>query len=208
MMETVLFIIELIGTAAFAVSGAFVAIEKKMDIFGVAMLGLTTAVGGGVIRDVILGAVPPAMFASPVYAVLAIICAAAVFVPAVRRLLQKRRRLYDTVLLVMDSAGLGIFSAVGVRAAVDAGFGENLFLQVFVGVMTGVGGGILRDVMAGVTPYVFAKHFYACASLCGALAAAILHKPLGMVGAMCIGAALTFVLRLCAAKWRWSLPRA
>jgi len=108
----------------------------------------------------------------------------------------------------MDSVGLGVFSAVGVRAAVEAGFGENLFLQVFVGVMTGVGGGILRDVMAGVTPYVFAKHFYACASLCGALTAALLHRPLGMIAAMSTGAALTFVLRLCAAKWRWSLPRA
>ena len=126
-MQTILFIFELIGTAAFAVSGAFTAIEKKMDLFGVAMLGLTTAVGGGVIRDVILGAVPPAMFASPVYAVSALVCAAAVFIPSLRTLIRKRQRLYDTVLLVMDSVGLGVFSAVGVRAAVEAGFGENLF---------------------------------------------------------------------------------
>ncbi len=207
-MLTVLIIIELLGTVAFSVSGASVAIGKKMDVFGVAVLGLTTAIGGGVTRDLILGNTPPAMFRQPVYAFLALFCALVVFIPAVRRFLTEQHAFCDRILLILDSVGLGAFTAVGVQAAFDAGFDDNLFLEIFVGVVTGVGGGILRDVLSGGTPYVFSKHFYACASLIGAAICAVCWRYLGEAPAMILGACATFVLRLCAAHFRWSLPRA
>lgn len=207
-MNWILFIFEILGTAAFAVSGAFVAIHKKMDIFGVAMLGLTTAIGGGIIRDLILGVTPPKAFQDPTCAAIAIICSLLVFIPRVRRFLLRQQLLWDYSLLVLDSVGLGAFSVVGVQCAVEAGFAENLFLQVFVGAMTGVGGGILRDIFSQNTPYVFAKHFYACASILGALCCALFWNILGQLPAMMLGAALTFVLRLLAAHFRWSLPKA
>ncbi len=207
-LKLLLTLFEILGTVAFAASGAFVAIGKKMDIFGVAVLGLTTALGGGVIRDLILGVTPPMMFRTPAYAFLAVVTAVIVFIPSVRRFLTARQSLYDRVLLLFDSVGLGVFTVVGVQAAHSAGFDDNMFLQIFVGTLTGVGGGILRDVMAQHTPYVFSKHVYASASLAGALLCTFLWMYTGGAPAMIAGAALIFVLRMCAAHFRWSLPKA
>ena len=167
-MDTFLLILELAGTLAFAVSGAITGLKKNMDLFGVCILGLTTAVGGGVIRDVILGNTPPATFQDPIYAMVALGTSLVLFLPGIRRLLMWDQRLYDLTLLVMDSAGLGIFTVMGIRIAYSSTSDPTLFLLVFVGVVTGVGGGVLRDVMAGDTPYIFVKHVYASASLAGA----------------------------------------
>lgn len=208
MSEHLFLIIEIIGTVAFAASGAVIGLEKGMDIFGVTILGLTTAVGGGVIRDLVLGNTPPATFRDPVYAVIAICVSIVMFLPAVRRASERHRELYDSAMLIMDSLGLGIFTAVGVRTAYSVSGDSGMFLLIFVGVVTGVGGGILRDVMAGNTPYVFVKHFYACASLIGALVCALMWHSFGEVGAMFTGASLVVALRLLAAHFRWSLPKA
>lgn len=206
MSEWVLLVFEVIGTIAFALSGAMTGLQKKMDIFGIAILGLTTAVGGGVLRDIVLGLTPPAMFSNPVYALVAIGVAIVAFFPSVRRLLMKRQTIYDVTLLIMDSLGLGVFTVVGIRVAYAA-HADNAFLLVFVGMVTGIGGGVLRDIMAGNTPYIFVKHFYASASLIGALACIGLWKPLGETVAMATGAAVIIVLRLLAARFHWSLPR-
>ena len=203
-----LLVLELLGTIAFSVSGAAIGLRKNMDIFGVVILGLCTAVGGGVFRDLILGITPPNTFREPIYALLAIITAIIAFLPFVRRLFAKQKRLADLLLLLMDSVGLGIFTVVGVGVAYHYPCNHGLFLMCFVGVITGVGGGILRDVLAGMMPYVFVKHFYACASLIGSLVCTLLWKPLGETWAMLIGAVLVIVLRLLAAKYRWSLPKA
>lgn len=208
MPEQLLLAIEIIGTVAFAVSGAVVGLEKGMDIFGVAILGLTTAVGGGVIRDLVLGNTPPATFRDPVYAVIAICVSIVMFLPAIRRLFDRHHHLYDIAMLLMDSLGLGIFTVVGVRTAYASGSEHGVFLLVFVGVTTGVGGGILRDVLAGNTPYVFVKHFYATASLIGALLCVFLWPLAGSTWSMVAGAAVVMALRLLAAHYRWSLPRA
>ena len=197
----ILFAFEMIGTMAFAVSGACAAIEKKMDIFGVAILGTTTAVGGGIIRDLLLGVIPPTAFRHPVYALAAVLVSLLVFLPGIRRSAMQGS---NRILLVMDSVGLAVFTVVGVRAGMTY---ENIFLAVFVGVLTGVGGGVLRDLFAGDRPYIFVKHFYACASLAGALVTALCW-PLGQTVSMLTGAVLVVILRLLAAKYRWSLPRA
>lgn len=198
---------EILGTIAFAVSGAVVAISKKMDIFGVAILGMTTAVGGGILRDLILGITPPAAFQSPGYALTSIAVSMLVFLPPVRRLLHWNEKLYDTALLLFDAIGLGIFTVIGVQTAYIATGELNAFLAIFVGVVTGCGGGVMRDVFVGSPPYIFVKHFYATASLLGAVACLLLWN-IGQMPAMLIGAAVTLTLRLLAAHYRWSLPKA
>ena len=206
-MQIFAFILEIIGTIAFAISGAMVALKKNMDIFGVAILGIVTAVGGGAVRDIVLGITPPTMFQKPVYAIVATAVSVIVFIPAIRRLLTRNHRLYELMMRVMDALGLGIFTVMGIDRA--HGVGEyNLFLLVFVGVITGVGGGLMRDILAGNTPYIFVKHVYASASIAGALVCALLWKPIGAAVSMFLGAVLVVVIRLLAAHYKWSLPHA
>ena len=113
-----LFFVELIGIVAFSVSGAVSAFRKHMDLFGVIILGACTALGGGALRDIMLGMTPPAMFKNPVYAVVAALASLAVFIPQVRRLIGGNRA-YEIVMLVMDSLGLGVFTVVGIQTALE-----------------------------------------------------------------------------------------
>lgn len=208
MSDTIFLIFELMGTVAFAVSGAMNALQKKMDIFGVAILGLTTAVGGGVIRDLLLGLTPPMMFRNPLYALLSVAVAIIIFIPAIRRFLGRKPLVQEKTLLLMDSIGLGIFTVTGIATAIEYTEKPSLLLLLFVGTLTGVGGGVLRDMMAGQTPYIFVKHFYATASLVGALLCIGLWNIIGQTGAMLCGTAAILILRLLAAHFRWSLPKA
>ena len=205
-MDTVLLAFEIIGTAAFAVSGAFTAVRRDMDVFGVMILGLTTAVGGGVIRDLILGLTPPRTFQHPIYAAISLAAAVVVFLIARRGWTEKRSGPYAVAMLVMDSLGLGAFTVSGMGAALDAGQ-DGVFLLVFVGVVTGVGGGVLRDIMSGETPLIFRKHVYASASILGALLCAAL-LGVNETLALTLGMAATVVIRLLAAAFRWNLPHA
>ena len=195
-----IFAVELLGTIAFALSGAMVAIGKKMDIFGVAILGMTAATGGGIIRDLLLGVTPPTAFQQPVYALLAIVVSLIVFLPKIR----SKVDLNNFMIIIIDSVGLGLFTVAGVKMGTMY---DNLFLQVFVGTVTGTGGGVLRDMFAGERPMIFVRHFYASAVLLGSLLCALLY-PVNEELAMILGAALVIVLRLCAAKFRWHLPKA
>lgn len=207
-MSIFIIILELMGTVAFSISGAMLGVKQRMDIFGVMILGLVTAVGGGVIRDLTLGITPPATFRDPIYAATALITAAIVFLPAVQRLLERHQQTYDLVMLWMDSLGLGIFTVIGVQAAFATSSSHGIFLLIFVGVITGVGGGVLRDVLAGVPPYIFVKHIYACASLAGAVACALLWRHVSGAAAMVIGTAIVVGIRFLSAHYRWSLPKA
>ena len=207
MSEWVLLFIEIVGTVAFAVSGAMVGLGRKMDIFGVAILGLVTAVGGGVIRDLVLGNTPPVTFRNPSFALVAVAVSILVFMPFVRRVFLRMHRLYELMILIMDSLGLGIFTVMGIQTAYAAGH-RGFFLLIFVGVITGVGGGILRDVLAGQTPYVFVKHFYASASLIGASVCVLLWERIGEGLSLAVGAVLVVSLRFLAAYFHWKLPKA
>ena len=198
---------ELLGTLAFAASGAMTGIRKGMDVFGVCILGLTTAVGGGVLRDLLLGNTPPATFQDPTAAAAAVVTALIFFLPGIRRRLMANQPLYDRILLAMDSAGLGIFTVVGIQVAWRCIPQPSLYLLTFVGVITGVGGGLLRDVMAGDTPYIFVKHIYACASLIGAVVCGLLWIPAREMTAMLAGAGMVLVIRGLSAHYRWNLPR-
>ena len=207
-MESFILVLEVIGTLAFAASGTLTGLKKNMDIFGVAILGLTTAVGGGVIRDVILGNTPPATFQNPIYASLAIVTALVLFLPRVRRFLMRNPRHFEHALFWMDAAGLGIFTVVGIRTAYACASRPSLFLLVFVGVVTGVGGGVLRDIMAGNTPYIFVRHVYASASLAGALLCGGAWHTIGEMPAMVLGALTVILIRWLSYHFRWNLPKA
>ena len=215
-MSLFLLVIELLGTLAFAASGAMTGIRKNMDLFGVCILALTTAVGGGVIRDVILGNTPPATFQNPIYATVALITALVLFLPGLRRFLMRNTALFDRCMFWMDTVGLGLFTVTGIQTAyahmsrlfAHASSRPTLFLLVFVGVVTGVGGGVLRDIMAGNTPYIFVKHIYACASLAGALLCGALWLYAGELPSMVLGAATVILIRCLSAHFHWNLPRA
>ena len=201
-------ILQLIGTVSFAVSGAMTAMRKGMDVLGVVVLGLTTAVGGGILRDVLLGRTPPAIFSDPVTVVAAAVSSVLVFIPAVRRLLLKTRRIYEMTMRLADSLGLGIFTVIGAQVACAALGHADWFTIAFFGTITGVGGGVIRDVLAGDLPYIFRKHIYALASLAGALVWVAIHSLWDDTAAMLIGGSLVVVIRLLAAHYRWSLPKA
>jgi uncharacterized membrane protein YeiH len=207
-MDVFILVLEIIGTVAFAVSGAMTGLKKRMDVFGVAILGLTTAVGGGILRDLILGITPPRTFQNPLYAVISILTALVIFIPFVHRWLKRNLPLYEKVLIVMDALGLGIFTVVGIRVAFTVSPGFSGFLLIFVGVVTGVGGGILRDVLAGDTPYIFVKHIYAVASIIGAVVCVVLWRFVDSLWAILAGTVSIVVIRLLSARFKWNLPRA
>lgn len=205
------FLIEVVGTIAFASSGAMVAIKKQLDLLGVIVLGVTTAAGGGMLRDIIIGNVPPALFLEPVYVFLAFLTVMLLFI--IVRLNQsilssRHMEAYERVMNIFDAIGLGAFTVVGIDTAVLSGYGEYRFLIIFLGVITGVGGGILRDIMAGETPYVLRKHVYACASIAGAILYAGLMNHISHNVAMLSGACSVVLIRLLATRFCWNLPTA
>ena len=114
---------------------------------------------------------------------------------------------YEIVLFGCDALGLAAFSVDGVNAGVSAGYEDNLFLLIFLGVVTGVGGGLIRDVMANEMPYIFVKHIYASASMVGALLAAVLWNVIGQNGAMLCGFVVVLVIRALARHYKWNLPK-
>lgn len=207
-MDLFITVFQMIGTVAFAASGALTAMHKKMDLLGVIVLGVVTAVGGGIIRDLLLGITPPLTFRDPLAVMVAIAVSVILFIPKIRHLLMHNQRVFDTSLLIMDSVGLGIFTVMGIWNALDFSPERSTFLLIFVGVITGVGGGVLRDVLAGNTPYIFVKHVYACASLLGAVICTLLWRVVPSYAAMLTGVLTVLILRLLSAYFRWNLPRA
>ena len=212
--DTLFFIVEILGTIAFAISGAMIAIDRKLDIFGVIIMGCMTACGGGILRDMILGQTPPQSFINPVYLTSAAVSAVLVFMYTKYR----HKRITDThdlgvlklnldmPLNVIDAAGLGIFSVIGVQNTINAGYGDNMFFCVFLGACTGVGGGMLRDMMSNTTPAIFRKHIYALASIIGAI---VYYLLMGFNRGMAIVVTVILVtaLRVLATLYRWSLPK-
>ena len=206
-MNTIFFILEIIGVVAFSLSGALTAMKKEMDIFGACVLGMTTSIGGGIIRDVILGITPPTAFINPLYAIIGFLIPAITYIPKLQKFFTRKHKTYDFCLMIADALGLSIFTVVGVNACFDAIQSPNVFTVIFLGVITGVGGGILRDVMSLNLPKVFVKHFYACASLLGAVASFVIRIYFSTVFATITGAIVVLTLRILAYKLRWTLPK-
>ena len=194
-----LLVADLIGVAVFAASGASAGVAKRLDLFGVAFVGFTAALGGGIMRDVVIGAVPPLAFADWRYAVTAVAASVAVFWlhPALHRM----RR----TVLVLDAAGLGLFTVTGTLKALDAGV--PAVGACLVGMLTAIGGGLARDLLTGEIPAVLQREIYAMAALGGAVLVAVLHR-LSLTGLvpLTVAAALITGVRLLALYRRWSAP--
>lgn len=208
--EKILFIIEIIGTIAFAITGVITAVEKKLDILGAIVLGTVTAVGGGILRDIILGYLPPMAFRNPVYALAAIATSVAVFVVAffVGKKIVKHFDIYSQVINFFDSLGLAVFVVTGINTAAACGFKENAFLSIFVAVLTGVGGGVMRDILAGRVPKILRRRVYALAAILGAIIYYYLLDwgVFTQTVSMLIGAGSVLIIRILATIFRWNLP--
>ena len=216
-MDTGLFILitDILGTVAFAVSGAMAGIRKKMDIFGVNILALLTATGGGIIRDLVTGSTPPAAFKNPFFVIIAAIAANFTFVfvwwehKNKKNVSDKTRAIYDKFFFWFDTIGLAAFTADGVHTGLLGSHADNAFLVIFLGVVTGVGGGVLRDVLSLEMPYIFVKHIYACASIIGAAVVYIVYIITGSAeAAILAGFFFVCAIRFCAARYGWNLPKA
>lgn len=210
MREILMFVMELLGTVSFAVSGALVAICCGLDLFGVLTVGTITAVGGGIMRDVMIGNIPPNVFSKPEILILAVLTALVVFIIAfvnAKRIDDIHKKI-DRINIFFDAVGLAAFSVTGVEVTCAAGYSDNVVLAVILGAITGVGGGVLRDVLVNEKPYILIKHIYAVASLLGSAVYYFVGIYLGyqFIGTA-VSVVLTITIRLLAAKFRWNLPK-
>ena len=209
MTETIK-IMELIGTVAFAVSGSLVAISSGLDIFGVCFLACITAFGGGIVRDLLLGIHPPAIFTDLAMFLVALAVAVLVFIIAYifKKSFNIFRPRIERINNIFDAIGLSAFVVIGSEVAFANGFLNNGFVVVFVGMITGIGGGIFRDILIDTTPYVFKKHVYAIAAILGAALyyALRVHFESAQLASL-LAVLLVFTIRMLATKYRWSLPK-
>nr|WP_206441812.1 trimeric intracellular cation channel family protein [Streptomyces boncukensis] len=194
---------DLTGIFVFALSGALLAVRRNFDVFGMAVLAAVTGLGGGLFRDLVIGAVPPAAFTDLGYALTPLVATVIVFFlhPEVERITK--------AVLVFDAAGLGLFCVTGTLKAHE--YGLSLTSSAVLGLATAAGGGVLRDVLANEVPSLLRwdREVYAVPAVVGAAATALLiHgdrvNPVTMTGT----AVLAFVLRLLALRYGWRAPRA
>jgi uncharacterized membrane protein YeiH len=195
-------ILDLFGTMAFAVTGAFKAIEHKSDIVGIIILSTITGVAGGVIRDITFGKLPPIAVVNPLYITITVSTAIVIF------FLYPSLKKHSDLFLKFDAIGLGVFTIIGSIFAYNI-FGLNFLAMSISGVLSAIGGGILRDVFVNEIPMVFVKEFYASASFLGvAILFALLSINTNLSLAAIIAMIMTTSIRLIAVKFQWNLPGA
>jgi uncharacterized membrane protein YeiH len=196
-------VLDLVGIFVFAISGALLAVRKNFDVFGIAVLAEVTALGGGLLRDLIIGAVPPAAFTDLGYFLTPLLAALLVFFlhPEVERI--------QIAVNVFDAAGLGLFCVAGTTKAYEYGLG--LTSSAALGLATAVGGGVLRDVLANEVPSLLRwdRDLYAVPAIVGSAMAALCIRY-DVLGPFTSGLAVVtaFVLRLLAMRFHWRAPRA
>ncbi len=198
--EFFIYVLDLFGTVAFAITGAFKAIERKFDVVGILLLATITGVAGGTIRDVILGRIPNSI-SDPTYVILKIESGIIIF------FLYSRLKKHWNLFLKFDAIGLGVFTIIGATFAYNI-FGLNFLAILLAGILTAVGGGILRDIFVNQVPIVFVKEFYLSASFIGIVVfSVILYFTDDLYYATIVGIILTTSLRLIAMKYNWNLPK-
>lgn len=210
-VDQIIFTTELIGVIAFAVSGAMLGVEKKLDIFGIMVFAATTACGGGVVRDILLGVIPPMMFRKSIYVMIALISSVVAFGAASKLggFWAKHVDAYNSWMNFLDALGLGVFAATSVNTVMQLYPKSGVFMATFMGTITAVGGGVIRDTLANEIPLIFRKHIYAIAAIIGS----VVHYYMMKAGVsattsmfVCIG--IIVVIRVLAAHYRWNLPKA
>jgi uncharacterized membrane protein YeiH len=198
---TLLLALDLIGTFVFALSGAASGVKNKLDAFGVGVLAFVAGNAGGVTRDLLIGAVPPAAISDWRYVAVSLAAGAVTFVayPNVKRL--------QRIVLLLDAAGLGLFAVAGTQKALA--FGVNPFVSALLGMLTGIGGGVLRDLLVNEIPVVMRTDLYALAALAGSAVVVGGHLAhCAPTPTTIAGAVLCFAIRLIAIRRGWSLPPA
>ena len=209
MNSLIMVIIENVGLIAFAISGAVVAAKKDMDLFGINLLAMVTATGGGLIRDVIIDRIPPVMFVSPSLTIITLITANIAFIVMyLKKPMPKGiTPVYDQLLFWLDTLGLAAFTVDGAFTGIHSQYSDNLFLVTFLGVITGIGGGLIRDVLADKVPYVLIKHVYAIACIAGSIVTVVLWKFTQSELISSLAGFFTIViLRFLAMHFEWNLP--
>ena len=199
-----LLLLDLIGTFVFALSGGVAAVRQRLDLFGVLVLSFAAASSGGIMRDLLIGSVPPAAISDWRYLGVALVAGAVTFF---RYPIRARFHRLRNVVLILDAAGLALFAVVGTQKAL--GYGLNPLMAALLGMLTGIGGGMVRDLLLNEVPTVLRSELYAVAALAGAsvvVAGYLLNLP---PTAMAVaGAAVCLGLRLIAIRRGWNLPSA
>jgi uncharacterized membrane protein YeiH len=200
-IQVIVLILDLFGTMVFAVTGAFKAIEHKSDIVGIIILATITGVAGGTIRDIILGHFPPHSISDPNYVIITTTTGVVIF------FLYPKMQKHWNLFLKFDALGLGVFTAIGATFAYQL-FGMNFLAMTMAGMLTAVGGGILRDMFVNEIPLVFVKELYASASFLGVVVFYVILIAKFQIEVATIGSiVVTTVLRLVAMKYNWNLPK-
>jgi uncharacterized membrane protein YeiH len=197
-----LLVLDLIGTFVFALSGGAAAVKERLDLFGVLVLSFAAANAGGIMRDLLIGAVPPAAISDWRYLAVSLLAGLVVFFwfPRSARLRELRN-----LVLIFDAAGLAVFAVAGTQKAL--GYRLNPLMAALLGMLTGIGGGMLRDLLLAEIPTVLRSELYAVAALAGAVAVVVGHMlNLPPTAVATAGAALCFGIRLVAIRRGWRLP--
>ena len=192
-------VLDWVGTFAFALSGGLLGVQKRFDLFGILFLSFVVAVAGGMMRDVLIGAVPPVAITDIHYFAISMVGGLITFFwyPKV----ESRQR----QILLLDAVGLALFAVIGAQKAVDHGI--NPLMAAILGMMTGIGGGMARDVLAGEVPFVLRADLYALAALAGGAIVSV-GTIMGVKPTypMLLGAAVCIFLRLMAIYYHWRAP--
>jgi uncharacterized membrane protein YeiH len=200
-MEQLFYLSDLFGVAVFAISGALMAGRKSMDLFGVLVIAVITALGGGTLRDLILDNHPVAWIRNDAYILVAGLAALGTVL-----WVRLTRPIHETGLQVADAFGLAVFTVMGTQIALQ--YDTPVSAAVIMGVMTGVAGGVMRDVLCNEIPMIFQKEIYATACIAGSLVFIVLQR-LEVTPWLATGLSMATVLlaRLAAIRWRLGLPR-
>lgn len=199
--DFLLLVVDLIGTFVFAVEGALAGINAELDIFGLLVLSFVTALGGGTIRDLLIGAIPPNSIRDWRYPATALSGGVAVF--CFHGLFE---RVPVQLMVTLDAAGLALFAVAGTMKALE--FGIHPLLAILMGAVTGAGGGTVRDILLAQIPGVLHSDVYAAAALAGSIAVVLgVAMKLRKGWAMSFGAVVCFVLRMVAVRQHWNLPK-
>ena len=210
MNETsIIFIMELIGTIAFAISGALIAVRRNLDLFGVVLVGCITSVGDGIMRDLFLGKFPPNIFSNVIVLIIAAITAIVVFVISYfnANKFESFEKRIESINNFFDAVGLATFSAIGTEMSCELGFSNMAIFSISMGLLTGIGGGIIRDILVDSTPYVLKKHIYALASIIGSTIYYLIRINGNKIVALIVSIPIIVIIRLLAAKYHWKLPK-
>lgn len=203
-------ILEVVAIVAFSVPGAAVAIDTGLDIFGVVFIGVITALGGGVLRDLILGIFPPVMFTYKIYVIASAITSLIIFFLALwdkERYFRNIERV-DRIVNVFDAVGIGLFSVTSIQRCFQYGYGDNAFLCIMMAMITCIGGSLLRDLICQRLPAILRKRIYALATIAGGMVYYYMYRYGCDINlSMFCGAATTVVIRLLATRYKWNMPR-